>query len=228
MDLLSDYRAKHAMEYNNRIKLEQQKTQQSAEEIAKENERLIHIRNFNSAYIRNLEKIAVMLLVCESVVLMKTYIENLTTIINENIDKWNNEKDPEMMKQLTSSVLMILENVNNNTFYKINFNNTQEIEASNIIKMHMKNILNAVGIIQDENEILDVQYDMDCTADEEYARQLFAEEQQRHNNNLPPQGNRRQRRAAAAAIPILPTQPNTNGTDIVPRRRGRPRRNPLA
>ena len=131
---------------------------------------------------------------------------------------------------------MVLDNINNNNHAKINYNDTNDIDASNNIKKYMEHILQTVGILSENTEIiesdietgLEVAYEMDCSNDEEIAQRL-AHEQERINHENPL--NRRQRRDISIRIPRVPRTPRTSTTDNVPpapRPRGRPRRNPLS
>jgi hypothetical protein len=132
-----------------------------------------------------------------------------------------------------SRLLKVFESVNNNNITKINFNNRDDIEISKQIRKTMNAILSKVGI-QHEDDNLEVEYEMDCTADEEFARQLYLQEQATVNDlpvNINDVPNRRQRRAAAAAtprvrVPRVVIDPHADGVPPTPRPRGRPRRNP--
>jgi hypothetical protein len=68
-------------------------------------------------------------------------------------------------------VMQILENVNTNTAAMVNFHDENDIILSRNIQKLMKEILRVCEIDED----LAIQYDMDCSRDEDIARQLSSE-----------------------------------------------------
>lgn len=235
MDNLADYRARHAMQYNQRVQEEREKETQIAAKLAAEHAERERINHFNNTFIKEVENLSVILLICDLPAVMSSHLNELNGNLELYISNWNDNKDAEMMKRLGDVVLKVFESVNQNNITKINFNNRDDIEVSKQIRLTMNSILSKVGI-QHEDDNLEVEYEMDCTADEEFARQLYLEEQARVNpipNNINdiagPVPNRRQRRAAAATTPRVRvprnvTDPHVDGVPPTPRPRGRPRR----
>ena len=237
MESLADYRAKHALEYQKRIQEEKAQEQRIAEELAEKLAEETRIREFNAAFITNIESCAIKLLVCHNSTQMLEILLDLDNNIDVHIHKFTsvNTDDQSMMKKIVDAVLKVFESVNNNTDTKINFNDREQINTSKAIQQTMKALLGKVGI-QHTDDNLEVNYEMDCTQDEEFAQQLYLEEQQRVNARFPhippapapvPTPNRRQRRAAAIVIPRVHVDPSTDGIPPTPRGRGRPRRNPI-
>ena len=233
MDILTEYRAKHALEYQKRLQEEKIKEAQNALELAEKLAEEERIKVFNAAFIADIESSAVKLLLCKSSLQMLEILVELYNNIDLNIHKWSdsNNTDNQMMKKIVDAVLQVFESVNNNSITKINFNNRHDITTSKNIQQTMKSILSKVGI-QHEDDNLEVNYEMDCSQDEEFAQRLYLEEQQRINNLMPhhiaPQPTRRQRRAASVDIPQVHIDPTIDGVPPTPRRgRGRPRRNPI-
>jgi hypothetical protein len=251
MESLADYRAKHAVEYQKRLEEENAKAQRIEAELAEKLAEEQRVLAFNNAFIANIESCATKLLVCHHTMHMLEILLDLDSNIDTHIDKFKNvnnvnnvnnmnPNNQNMMKQIVDAVLKVFESVNNNTSAKINFNDREEINTSKCIQQTMKAILGKVGI-QHEDENLEVNYEMDCTQDEEFAQQLYLEEQQRVNNHVPPPllhnipnipnipnaplPNRRQRRAASVNIPRVHVDPREDGIPPTPRGRGRPRRN---
>ena len=231
MESLADYRAKHAMEYKKRLEEEAIKAEKLAAELAEKLAEEQRVLAFNNAFITNIESCATKLLICHHTMHMLEILLDLDSNIDTHIDKFKNvnPNNQNMMKQIVDAVLKVFESVNNNTCAKINFNDREEINISKQIQQTMKAIFGKVGI-QHEDENLEINYEMDCTQDEEFAQQLYLEEQQRLNNlplplQQPQQPNRRQRRVASVNIPRVHVDPREDGIPPTPRGRGRPRRN---
>ena len=82
------------------------------------------------------------------------------------------ESNKELDKQKLSSIgLSLVEAINTNTFIVTDFSNQIHILMSRDVHAIVKSILSLCGI--DDN--IEVQYDMDCSMDEEIARQLAQE-----------------------------------------------------
>ena len=230
MESLAEYRARHALEYQKRVQEENAKAQIIAAELAEKLAEETRIREFNAAFITNIESCATKLLVCHDSAHMLEILLELDSNIEMHIHKFtsvNNvtSDDQSIMKKIVDAVLKVFESVNNNTDTKINFNDREQINTSKAIQQTMKAILGKAGI-QHEDENLEINYEMDCTQDEEFAQRLYLEEQQRVNALVPPP-NRRQRRAASVNIPRVHVDPHADGIPPTPRGRGRPRRNPI-
>ena len=232
MDTLTEYRARHALEYQKRLQEEKIKEAQNALELAEKLAEEERIKAFNAAFIDDIVSCSVKLLLCNSSINMLEILAELNNNIDLNIHKWsdsnNTDINNQMMKKIVDAVLKVFESVNNNSITKINFNNRHDINTSKNIQQTMKSILNKVGI-QHEDDNLEVNYEMDCSQDEEFAQRLYLEEQQRVNRLLPqqiaPHPNRRQPRAASVDIPQVHVDPRIDGVPPTPRRgRGRPRR----
>jgi len=236
MDTLTEYRAKHALEYQKRVQEEKIKEIQNAIELAEKHAEEERIKAFNDAFVADIESCSVKLLVCNSSINMLEILAELNNNIELNIHKWSDNNNivdnNQMMKKIVDAVLKVFESVNNNSITKINFNNRHDINTSKNIQQTMKSILSKVGI-QHEDDNLEVNYEMDCSQDEELAQRLYLEEQQRVNELMPhqllpippPPLNRRQRRAASVDIPQVHVDPRIDGVPPTPRRgRGRPRR----
>jgi hypothetical protein len=232
MDSLADYRARHAIHYNLRMKEEQEKAAQIAAKLAEEQAERDRITQFNNSFIKKIDDLSIIILICDLPSVMVAYLTELNNDLETHITKWNDEKDVDMMKKLGDVIMKVFESVNQNNITKINFNNREDVNASKLISQTMNSILSKVGI-QHEDDNLEVEYEMDCTADEEFARQLYLNEQAAVNH-IPPnfmnnaaQPTRRQRRARQ---PQAGPDPNVDGVQpvVVPRPRGRPRRNPTA
>lgn len=105
-------------------------------------------------------------------------IKNTTTEILEFVAKGDSEFG-----------LSVLDAINNNKAIKTDFNNRVQIRMSQEVQENVKKILELCGV-----EGVEVNYEMDCSQDEEIARQLAQEPE-------PPRVRRprgRPRRVAAA------------------------------
>ena len=71
--------------------------------------------------------------------------------------------------------MQLFQNVNENDLTKINFHDALSVTTSKHIHSVMKEILRLCGILTDTEE-LEMTYDMDCSKDEELARQLAEED----------------------------------------------------
>jgi len=244
MDNLAEYRARHAMQYNQRVKEERDKETLIAAQLAAEQEKRIKMDHEYNLLIKTIDNISIILLVCESSSIMTMQLEELNSSLNTYIDKYNISKDSEPMKGISDVVLKVFESLNQNSFTKINFNNVDDINASKHIRETMNIILSKVGI-QHESDNLVVEYEMDCNEDEEIARRLYLEEE-RQINRVPniveqPRQQARERRPRAPRRPrvahvetnaqeaienteVQPLQRINENVHVVHRPRGRPRR----
>lgn len=180
MDSLADYRARHALQYNQRVKEENDKEMLKAAQLAAEETKRIKMNDEYKILITNITDISIIVLVCESLVIMQMQLEEIKSSLTTYIDTYNITKDSEFMKGISDVVLKVFESVNHNTFTKINFNNIDDINASKNIRETMNILLSKVGI-QHETDSLAVEYEMDCNEDEEIARRLYLEEENRVN-----------------------------------------------
>jgi len=229
MDNLAEYRARHAMQYNKRVKEERDKEELIASQLAAEQEKRKIMDHAHNLFIKTIDNISIILLVCESASIMQSQLEELNTSLDTHITKFSITKDSEMMKSISSVVLKVFESVNQNGFSKINFNNLQDVSNSKRICATMNNILSKVGI-QHEDDTVEVKYDMDCNQDEEIARRLYLEEENRINAmpnviaTAQPSGRPVRRQRAPRPIPTQVLENENEIVPIVPRPRGRPRR----
>jgi hypothetical protein len=87
-------------------------------------------------------------------------------------------------------ILELFESVNN-THAKINLHNPNDVNTSNDIRKLIRELLYDCGVLDsNEDTSLDMEYDMDCSRDEEIARQLAAT----NIDDDPPDAVPRQRR----------------------------------
>jgi hypothetical protein len=114
-------------------------------------------------------------------------------------------------KQTLSQVgLELLDALNTNVHTKTNFNNASQVSMSRDVQQTVKHVLTICGVIVNDDDI-EVNYDMDCSRDEEVARQLAQDLANAPFNPL------------LQPIPPLPEVPHHQPPQ--PRRpRGRPRR----
>lgn len=106
---------------------------------------------------------------------IKKTVQEMLKIIDDKLDK----------QKLSQIGLVLVEAINTNQFTMTNFNNQNHILMSRDVHEIVKSILNLCGI----DDTIEVQYDMDCSRDEEIARQLEQE---------PPVVRRRRGRPATA------------------------------
>ena len=106
---------------------------------------------------------------------IKKTVQEMLKIIDDKLDK----------QKLSQIGLGLVEAINTNQFTMTNFNNQNHILMSRDVHEIVKSILNLCGI----DDTIEVQYDMDCSRDEEIARQLEQE---------PPVVRRRRGRPATA------------------------------
>jgi len=78
-------------------------------------------------------------------------------------------EDPDIDKQKLGPIgLSLVEAINTNKFITVDFHNTIEVTASQEVQRIVKTVLKICGVDDD----IEVQYTMDCSRDEELAREL--------------------------------------------------------
>jgi len=92
---------------------------------------------------------------------IKKTVQEMLKTIDDKLDK----------QKLSQIGLGLVEAINTNQFTMTNFNNQNHILMSRDVHESVKSILNLCGI----DDTIEVQYDMDCSRDEEIARQLTEE-----------------------------------------------------
>jgi len=107
-------------------------------------------------------------------------VKNTTTEILEFVEKAGSDFG-----------LKVLDAINNNQAIKTDFNNRMQIRMSQQVQENVKKILELCGI-----EGVEVNYEMDCSQDEEIARQLAQEVEPEPPRVRRPRG--RPRRVVAA------------------------------
>jgi hypothetical protein len=113
-----------------------------------------------------------------------TTMNQIKTTVNEMLETI--ESDESLDKQKLSQIgLDLVEAINTNKFTVTDFNNQTHVLMSRDVHAIVKSILSLCGI----DDSIEVQYEMDCSRDEEIARQLTFE---------PPVLRRRRSRPATA------------------------------
>ena len=113
-----------------------------------------------------------------------TTMNQIKTTVNEMLETI--ESDEALDKQKLSQIgLDLVETINTNKFTMTDFNNHIHVLMSRDVHAIVKSILSLCGI----DDSIEVQYEMDCSRDEEIARQLTFE---------PPVLRRRRSRPATA------------------------------
>ena len=99
-----------------------------------------------------------------------TTMNQIKTTVNEMLETI--ESDEALDKQKLSQIgLDLVETINTNKFTVTDFNNHIHVLMSRDVHAIVKSILSLCGI----DDSIEVQYDMDCSQDEEIARQLTFE-----------------------------------------------------
>jgi hypothetical protein len=111
--------------------------------------------------VEQLEKFVKEIQVETSIMGVYKIINSTRDIIKETIDK----------QKLSQIGLDLIEAINTNPHISIDFNNTIHVTASQEVQKTVKEILGLCGL----DDTLEVQYNMDCSRDEEIARQLSAQ-----------------------------------------------------
>ena len=114
----------------------------------------------------------------------KTVSEMLEIIQSEELDK----------QKLSQIGMGLVEAINTNKFTVTDFNNQLHILTSRDVHEIVKSILSLCGI----DDTIEVQYDMDCSRDEEIARQLTHEPPVIRRRQIRPASARRRRDSRAA------------------------------
>jgi hypothetical protein len=96
---------------------------------------------------------------------IETSIMGLYKIVKSVADTLRDNLDKQKLAQIG---LGLVEAINTNGFISIDFNNTIHVTASQEVQITVKSILGRCGI----DDTIEVQYNMDCSRDEELAREL--------------------------------------------------------
>ncbi len=94
-----------------------------------------------------------------------TSILGVYKIVNSIRDTIKDTLDKQKLAQIGMN---LVESINTNPYISIDFNNTIQVTASQEVQKTIKVILGLCGIDDD----IEIQYNMDCSRDEEIARQL--------------------------------------------------------
>jgi hypothetical protein len=163
MEQLADYRLKHSQKYQERVELERLEEKRIKDEQD-------HLEYIISTVIENLINTNNNIISTNSPTEMANILHNGLGVVREYQDVWKtNEVAFMQIKQL---VMELLESVNNNLKTVINFSKEEEVIASIGIKDFMKEYLRLTDVIGEEDEELKIEYDMDCSNDENYAKYL--------------------------------------------------------
>ena len=164
---MEDYRSAHRTKYLERI------------QELEETEKFLRARHLERIKkIENLEKLV-------EDIKTHTTMNQIKKTVNEMLETIESEEEALDKQKLSQIGLGLVEAINTNQFTMTNFNNQNHILMSRDVHEIVKSILNLCGI----DDTIEVQYDMDCSRDEEIARQLEQE---------PPVVRRRRGRPATA------------------------------
>lgn len=97
-----------------------------------------------------------------------TTMNQIKKTVNEMLETIDDKLDKQKLSQIG---LSLVEAINTNKFTVTDFNNQTHVLMSRDVHEIVKSILSLCGI----DDTIEVQYDMDCSRDEEIARQLSAE-----------------------------------------------------
>jgi hypothetical protein len=181
---MEEYRRKHAEQYMKRMKeqeearmLELQKEQERLEAQRIEEER---VRKVVDTVVQSLERTATAILIADSPIPISHSLSHTFEVVKEHFDTWSASETNKTI--VNTQVIQLFENINTNQTTVVNLNKADETIASRTIQNVMKELLKLCGI--DDN--LAVEIDMDCSRDEELARQLAATNPFTYNvNNIP-------------------------------------------
>ncbi len=97
-----------------------------------------------------------------------TTMNQIKKTVNEMLETIDDKLDKQKLSQIG---LSLVEAINTNKFTVTDFNNQTHVLMSRDVHEIVKSILSLCGI----DDTIEVQYEMDCSRDEEIARQLSAE-----------------------------------------------------
>lgn len=187
MEDLDFYKSRHHKEYLKRIEEKEEAERKLKESIEYVNTKLSNIIGTTKEH-NNTQQIH------DSLDEIKLLFDDYESIIS-------------MIEERISYGLQLLENISNNTNICINVHHNDERADSYQIKDKLKDILNKLGL---DTEGLDLEFEMDCSRDEEIARTLASQYRR-------PLGGLGTSVGPTIETPVLPPP--------MPRRRGRPRKN---
>ena len=133
--------------------MEDYRARHHAEYLQREKERLEIIEREEK-----LEKLVESIQTETSILGLYKTVRSISDTSKDNIDK----------QKLSQFGFNLVEAINTNGFISIDFNNTIHVTASQEVQQSVKSILGQCGIDED----IEVQYNMDCSRDEEVAREL--------------------------------------------------------
>lgn len=93
--------------------------------------------------------------------------------LEETKDVWGS--DDIAASRIKECIMLLFESA---AHVHIQFNDAAQVEASKAIRSRMRDILACCGVLGESDEDLEMEFDMDCSRDEEIARQLAAEMEQ--------------------------------------------------
>ena len=174
---MEDYRSTHRAKYLERI--------QELEETEKFL-RAIHLERIKK--IENLEKLV-------EDIKTHTTMNQIKKTVNEMLEIIESEEEALDKQKLSQIGLGLVEAINANRFTVTDFNNQLHVLTSRDVHAIVKSILSLCGI----DDTIEVQYDMDCSRDEEMARRMSVEPPVLRRRRARP-ASARPRRASQAAL----------------------------
>lgn len=176
-DVLLEYRKRHALMYQKRLE-EQERAAKEAQEQRELEARLARERQ------EKIEKCADDQ--CASIHEAVASIEDgsdpsmvslkmteLLSSLEGAKELWGS--DDGAVSRIKEAVMLLFDSAGQ---VRIQFNDAAQVEASKSIRAHMRDLLVCCGVLGEADEELDLEFDMDCSRDEEIARQLAAQMEQ--------------------------------------------------
>lgn len=164
MDPLQEYRNKHNLAY-----LEREKEREHQKRLVEEKQRLLQLHI--GTLLNDVELGIVEIYKCENIYEIESTLNDINKLISKNKELLNHT---DAIKRIREKALDLLNSINQNPNIKTNLSNVKHISSVNSIKNTMKSILSIVGVI-DENEDIDMEFEMDTSNDVEIAQRLQQE-----------------------------------------------------
>lgn len=222
MDELIAYRQRHAAQYMERIKItqEQEEFRKKQEEEELERQRLEneHKQFIFKKFIDFIEANKQTLLTAIS---LGPVIDTLTSaidVLKETKQVIGNMNEDDI--KIKTMELFIAMNDNQNT--TVTLGSHEQVDNSQLVRNLMNQLLKSSGVLNDDEEDLQLEIEMDCSKDEELAVQLTFEQPNFYEH--PPMPRRRTRQPRVRTNNHEPNEQGEIIPNVAPRRRGRPPR----
>jgi hypothetical protein len=173
MEGLEEYRRTQFLKYQLRCQDAESQREKTLRAEEEENTRLLQeaerVRQCYDTVVVCVEQAIMQVKVATTLQTVVNVVQAMHQTLQGLCETWSKVPDNDLLK---AAVMQLFQCINDNRNIQVRITETEQLSASTYIQETMRDVLMSTGILEKGDDVLCLEYDMDCSNDEELARTL--------------------------------------------------------